>query len=176
MLFLIWVSIDLADNLLQKLFLIGLRGIKLDALSKSLAGSSLNESRKERIRNTLFVSQFFLKWSRCIILLLIFSLSWFIALSCSIFKPVLWINKFMLIWCRSLRINTICLAVLRLGCAHWKIFEVTAFNRHHSSSTGWQNCTCTVDDTDIFARFSSFLWRTTFCFSLWFKEDFTILI
>ena len=176
MLFLIWVSIDLADNLLQKLFLIGLRGIELDTLSKSLAGSSLYESREERIRNTLFVRQFFLKRSRCIILLLKISLSWFIVLSCSIFKPVLWIHKFMLIWCRSLRINTICLAVLRLGCAHWKIFEVTAFNRHHSTSTGWQNCTCTVDNTDIFAWLCAFLWRTTLCFSLWFKEDFTILI
>jgi len=75
MFFLICVSIDLADYLLQKLFLVGLRGIKLYALGESLAGSTFNESREERIWNTLFVWKFFLKRSWGILLMLMISRS-----------------------------------------------------------------------------------------------------
>ena len=176
MFFLIWICIDLADNLLQELFLICLRWIKLNTLSKSLSSPALNKSREERIRNTLFVTWFFFKRSWCIFLLVIVSLCWFIALSCSIFKPVLLPYEFMLIWRGSLRINTICLAVLWLRCTNRKIFKIAAFNRHYTASTGWKDCTCTIYHTDIFSGLSTLLRRTALSFSFWLKEDFTILV
>jgi hypothetical protein len=176
MFFLICVSIDLADYLLQKLFLIGLRRIELYALSESLAGSAFNESREERIRNTLFVWQFFLKRSWCVLLMLMISRSWFIVLSCSIFKPVLWTHKFVLIWIWTLWIYTISLTILRLRSTNREIFKITALDRHHTSSTCWKNCARTINHTNVLTRLSTFLRRSSFSFYLWLKENFTILV
>lgn len=96
--------------------------------------------------------------------------------SCPIFQPILWADKLVLIGIRSLRINTTCLAVLRLGCTNWKIFEIATFDRHYSTSSCWKNSTCAVNHANIFARLSAFLRWSSFSFSFWLKKDFTILV